>query len=285
MTNLNKAKFPSRSAAQEQKLRGRPTKAKRWWRGKDPLYWIGSISTISAAFSVVVAAWIYISESYQEVNLLVDKPYVVEFRCSTLSFDSDRCFYPDPRSDYSHLSLSAALRMRSVGPNSKSATIRRVEAKILIDGRSITLTSFWSGQLTGQDVDSREKNSGFQQIVALSLQGGRSISREIWFMPMAKSPACVPHEDSIDCFPEREDFMPWERFIGTIWNIIDRSASSKETEAISVNFKVVWQAGDVLKTEDIGCLIEIGATARSQARDFDVNGKVVKPLYVTLPCV
>ncbi len=241
------------------------------------LSWIGPVSQSLAALSIVTAACFFIFDRLAPITLEVDSPLVIEFRCSTLSFNAKLCFDGE-RADTTHLSMSAALRFSADGPAVQHVTVMSARATIQYEAREnpIILTAFWSGDLTGGQ-------GNFQQVLAQSIAGGQTISKELWFMPLSRFPSCPPKGD-IFCKPERDNFHPWHLFVGDIANMFDDATAKRPVPEIDVRIDVTWRVNeDEPSVKELPCQVELGETAKSQLSGFEDEEKP-KPLYMTLTC-
>ncbi len=151
----------------------------KWYKNEDIPRWIGALSAALSAAAIIVAVSSYLLARYGlETELVVSAPEVIEFRCSTASFEPSDC--AGEASNFVYLSLTAAFRISAVGPDLHEAALKGMDALVSIprsDGTTdvYRLRSFWSGDLVGTE------NPGLKQSVPLSLKGGQSISQEIWF--------------------------------------------------------------------------------------------------------
>ncbi len=241
------------------------------------------VSKSLAALSILIAASFYISDRLLPIKLKTDPPVVVELRCSSRSFKPEDCLRSEKR-DLRHVSLSAALRFTASGPSAQTITIENATANLKYSNaldatsdqlKNLELTAFWTGDLTGG-------RGNFQQVVAQSIVGGQTISREIWFMPLAKSPSCVPR-GQLDCSPERDNFRPWHRFLGDIQKIYEAGAEADIVPEVLIDFTVWWRPNNrTAQPQSFTCRLEIGESARAQIAGFNEVG--AEHLYLTLPC-
>ncbi|MEP3670699.1 MAG: hypothetical protein ABJN42_28670, partial [Roseibium sp.] len=245
----------------------------KWYKNEDIPRWIGALSAALSAAAIIVAVSSYLLARYCfETELVVSAPEVIEFRCSTASFEPSDC--TGESSNFVYLSLTAAFRISAVGPDLHEAALKGMDALVSIprsDGTTdvYRLRSFWSGDLVGTE------NPGLKQSVPLSLKGGQSISQEIWFFPISvlcESEAC----------DERQNFLSWHDFKSQL-----QTASALKLPGLQVEFRFDGQNAGGGNPEPIVCSVNNGSSLATKLKRIEARedrSSVPWPISVTLPC-
>ncbi len=250
-----------------------------WYQRELTTRWIGAGANILTALGVLAAVYFFVRDQVTTVELEVLPPAVVEFRCSTTTFDAKRCF-EDKRLEDSHLSISAAFHIAALGPAIHRVSIDGAAVKVRIgkgaDPEPLELHAFWRGDLTGgYDPD-------LDQVVSASIAGGETISNELWFFPQ---PVICFDEDRGPCPSERANYRPWHLFYGDVhfrtWPGKERAPEVKRQ--IHLQFSFEWRRnGERQPDKLVFCTVDLGKTAYHMIRGREEG--LYDPLYITLPC-
>lgn len=234
---------------------------------------VGIATSIITATAAVFAGAKYVFGFFAPVELEIELPPIVEFRCSRANFDAAACMngtYPDA----SHLTLTAALFLRAVGDPGKEATI--IEARATVTNLQkrdtpVVLTWLWSGDFVpGQNFERK-------QVTASSLRGGEAKSQEMWFFPLDEP--C--NSSSLnDCAGSRRNFLPWSTFVTNV-AVTDRSIP-RSSAAYSIEFYFKYREGKEAASKSISCSVEVSETLQRMANPADKPDNGV--LYLSAPC-
>lgn len=253
----------------------------RWYQNEWVPRWIGATSSLLGAAAILLAAGTYLTRYYGSVALKIDPPLVIEFRCSSESFNASMCFDRARGSIFSHMTVTAAFQLTAVGSDLKSVSISRstVDVQFGSDDDRYRLDALWTADFVpGQDFNR-------QQVVTTSLRGGESVSRELWYFPL--SVLCPEKPVSEEDCSERQNFLAWTDF----WNgeLKNRSPSkyfpAKEyfgrwDPVIFLTFRFWDSTGEEIKGDTIGCKVHISESVGKRIR----NGSNAHSLQITLPC-
>lgn len=237
--------------------------------------WVPVVSSALTALTVILAAAKYLFGFFSPIELQIQLPPVIEFRCSSPEFQGWDCLQ-GPRPDLYHLTITAALNLRAMGEATKEATITGASATLRPGpgpARTYKLTGLWSADFVPGQPFRR------QQVTVSSLRGGESRSQEMWFFPIADRCDSLPLQDCQK--KERANFLPWQEFISSL-HAVDPKLPLRTT-AYEVEFVFDYKEGERSGRRSIACHVEISNTVRRLANPDNYRDRGIVSL--SAPCV
>ena len=246
----------------------------KWWKSIGFKDWVSIGASIVTAAAAVFAGAKYVFGAFTPISLEIALPPLIEFRCSTTSFEAAACTQATRPDDY-HVTITSALFLRAIGDPTKEATI--TEATATIAGLGMPkiqpkLTWIWSADFVpGQKFERK-------QVTANSIKGGETRSQEMWFFPLDESCGTATLEK---CTGGRRNFIPWLTFVS---RVATTSRTVPRAEAsFDITFSFKFREGDAKdKDKSITCTVEISETLQNMANTADKPQHEV--LYLSAPC-
>lgn len=233
---------------------------------------IGIATSLITAIAAVFAGAKYVFGFFTPVQLEIELPPVIEFRCSRANFDGAACMN-GTYLDHSHMTVTAALYLRATGDPAKEATITSALATVtnLRTKASHVLTWLWSADFVPG------KNFERKQVTASSLKGGEASAQEMWFFPLEET--CGGASLS-ECKASRRNFVTWAVFVTDILSA-DPSLP-RNSAAYSIEFFFQYREGKDAGSKSIKCVVEVSETLQRMANPADKPQNGV--LYLSAPC-
>jgi hypothetical protein len=240
---------------------------------------VKTISSALTAITVVVAGLKFVLGWTSGIDLNIELPPAIEFRCSNPSFDGEECLN-DPHAAEFHTTVTAALYVKANGDPMNEAAIEHASVTMYfpsqtskIKGGPFELTALWAADFVPGQPFRR------QQVTVSSLHGGQSTNQEIWFFPL---PQPCGQKNLSECTQtERQSFLSWSDFVANIETGVDQKLPAMDNIVV-LDFHFQFHAGTKSGSDSIQCAVELSNTAR---RMVTTEYRTRRLPYITLPCL
>lgn len=244
--------------------------------GQNSATWITAIAAVVSSCAVVTAFGTFLWQWFVGIDLEIKLPPVIEFRCSSVNFDSVACFQGN-----AYMTVTAGFSVIGKGAQIHQAAIEESEVIFTIGSNPKTyrLTALWSADFVpGQEFNRR-------QVVSTSVRGGQHVTQEIWFFPLPKKCAKDGQNKKVGCKEERDNFLEWTKFRNMLLEFKEKPEKDLK-KIIELTFlftyrKSSWIPGrSLLLPKEVKCTVEIGESVYIMAEKLPQKD----PLYITSPC-